>query len=413
MKTETSPAIYDLLIIGGGIAGAGLARHASLQGASTALFEKRYFGNGASHASSKLIHGGIRYLETSWDRLRKGDWISAQKNFRFVFTSLKECRRLEKIAPQLIKIIPITIPIYRSSKRSISTIYMGCLLYWFLGLLGGQSKFPKIYSNPQSILKQMPALKKDGLVGAITIYERLTDDIELVRKTLTSASKHGAHLFENTQVTGWKYDKTSRLYQVDTLNAVQKTHTYQARQIVNASGAWIDEVRSINHSAHQRKLIEPIAGCHIHIKPFMTQSMLLEAEDGRLFFCIHRGDHLRVGTTEVRCETPDHVLASSSEISYLLNALNTYFPNQHFDERSILHTDAGIRPLAVPKDSTSADRISREHQIIADDDGTLNLVGVKLTDHRRAAEQCFQLIRKPLKQSGCALKNIRSYKVKL
>lgn len=408
-----SKPIYDVLIIGGGIAGAGLAREASLQGASVALFEKKYFGNGASHASSKLIHGGIRYLETSWDCLHKGDFQGARKNLRFVFTSLRECRRLEKIAPQLIHHIPITIPVYRNAKRSVFTLYMGCLLYWLLGLLGGNSKFPRIHLGAKSVLKHFPSLNKEGLAGAITIHERLTDDIELVRKTLNSASKHGAHLFENTQIIQWRYNSQTKIYQVDALDAVRQIHTFQTRQIVNATGAWIDQVRDKNQHRNHLPLIEPIAGCHIHIRPFLKESMLLEAEDGRLFFCIHRGDHLRVGTTEVRCDKPDNVTASEAEIQYLLKALNTYFPDEHFDESSILHQDAGIRPLAMPKNTTSADRISREHQLILDGDGLMNMVGVKLTDHRRAAEECFDVLRKRLKKSGFHFKHMRSYKIKL
>ena len=145
MPTDPSDMIYDIAIIGGGIAGAGIARDASLRGLSVVLFEKSFFGAGASSKSSKLIHGGIRYLELSWDALKKAKFREAWKNLKFVFFSLGECRILARIAPDLIKPLPLLIPIYKNSPRGRLSIFMGAGLYTLLSLLSGGGRIPKVF----------------------------------------------------------------------------------------------------------------------------------------------------------------------------------------------------------------------------------------------------------------------------
>ena len=193
MKPEKT--VYDLAVIGGGIAGAAIARDAALRGIRVVLFEKNTFGSGTSSKSSRLIHGGIRYLEIAWDALKTGRLSEAWKNFCFVFSALKECRILQKIAPGLIRPIPILIPIYKEDPRGRWSIFAGALLYSALAALSGEWKPVKIFLNPSDIAKELPGLKTTGLLGGTRIWDRTVDDRALVRATMASAARHGAMTF--------------------------------------------------------------------------------------------------------------------------------------------------------------------------------------------------------------------------
>lgn len=387
MATPSDNKIYDIAIIGGGIAGAGLAREAALRGATVVLFEKNTFGSGTSSKSSRLIHGGIRYLELSWSALGRRDFDEAWKNFRFVFSSLRECRVLEKIAPDLVRPLPLIIPIYSNDHRGRASIFLGALFYSFLSCLAGNVKPVHIYWTKQSILKKLPALNPEGLRGGIRIWDHATDDHALVQKTIASAVKHGARCFENAEVLGDGYTFNEDCHEM--LVRIQgQDQKFQARKILNASGPWVDQVRDIfGEDQDKEPWIVPIAGSHITVKSFIPYSAILQAQDGRIFFAINQKDTCRVGTTEWRCDSPDHVPVPQEDKEYLLQSLAKYFPGKKWSAEDILSSDAGIRPLASPKNSQNPNLISREHEIRLGPTGIIHVLGVKLTDHRRAAEE--------------------------
>ena len=400
---NTKDQIYDIAIIGGGIAGAGIARDAAMRGMQTVLFEARTFGSGTSSKSSKLIHGGIRYLELSWVALCRGAFAEAWKNFRFVFLSLRECRTLEKIAPKLVRPIDLIIPIYHSDPRRPLTIYLGAILYSLLALLSGDLRTPKIFTSKKSILKKLPSLAPENLAGGILIRDHTTDDLALVEATIASAVKNGAKAFENTKVTGFEYDFEKNIYKIQT--GGNTSGFFYARKLLNATGPWVDKTRELLHNKeYDENLIEPIAGSHITLKRFLPYSVILQAEDGRLFFVISRGEEARVGTTEWRCEDPDQAKPTETDVTYLLNSLSKYFPFQKFRREDILSSDAGVRPLAKPRRNTRENEISREHEIRVDHSGVIHVLGVKLTDHRRAAEEIVSELVPELRRYNPAIK---------
>ncbi len=379
------PPVYDLAILGGGIAGAGIARDAALRGIRTVLFEKNTFGSGTSSKSSKLIHGGIRYLEIAWDFLKQGRWSEAWKNFRFVFLALKETQILARTAPDLVKPFPLIIPIYKNGGRRALSIYAGGLLYSLMALLSGASSFARVLGKPESVLQLVPALKKEGLQGGILIWDHWTDDLKLVKAILDSAQKAGATAFEHAEVTAYRWDDSKKVYEIS-VRMENQERLFYARKLVNATGAWVDSIRRRSGETGEN-LIIPVAGCHIHLKKFSPYSVILQAEDKRVFFAINFHNVARVGTTERLENNPDHVEATKAEVNYLLRELARYFPDLKAGKEDILSTDAGIRPLARPQKADSPNAISREHEIQVGPSGVLHILGVKLTDHRRAAEE--------------------------
>ncbi len=377
---------YDLAIIGGGIAGAAIARDASLRGLKVALLEKNDFGSGTSSKSSKLIHGGIRYLELAWKALLRQNGKEAYKNLAFVFSSLKESRILSEIAPDLVKPIPILIPLYAGQKRNRVSVFIGALLYYILAILAtGHGHLPKLFFTADSVLKKYPELKREGLKGGVVIWDHVTDDKALVMATIRSAQKGGAHCLPHARVTRYRYDTPHNYFEV-TFEQATGESVIRAHKLINASGPWVDQVRTLGRE-HDRDLVLPVAGSHIEVKPFVPYSMLLEAADGRYFFVIHLGDKARIGTTERIIQNPEGVSCSEEDITYLLASVNTYFPQVRLSTHEIINCDAGIRPLAHPHTGTPAHEISREHEFRVSPSGVIHVLGVKLTDHRRAAEE--------------------------
>ncbi len=402
--TEKTSIVYDLAIIGGGIAGAGIARDAALRGIQTVLFEKNTFGSGTSSKSSKLIHGGIRYLEIAWDALKKGRLDQAWKNFRFVFLALRETHILAGIAPALVKPFHLLIPVYEKGGRKPLSVYAGGLTYSFMAFLSGAgtSSFARILGKPGPVLELVPGLNQEGLKGAILIRDHWTHDLELVKATLRSAEKAGATAFERAEVTAYRWKTSEKAYEIET-QIDGKPQVFQARKLVNASGAWVDQLRQRGGETGE-KLIMPVAGCHIHLKKFSPYSVILQAEDKRIFFVINMEEIARVGTTE-RLETnPDHVEATEEEVNYLLRELARYFPDLKAGKKDILSTDAGIRPLARPPKEDPAHAVSREHEIVIGASGVLHVLGVKLTDHRRAAEEIVNKLVPDLAKQNPAIK---------
>ncbi|MCB9799646.1 MAG: FAD-dependent oxidoreductase [Candidatus Omnitrophica bacterium] len=377
--------IYDIGIIGGGIAGTAIARDAALRGLRVILWEKNTFGSGTSSRSSKLIHGGIRYLDTAWTALKKGRLKEFWKNFRFVFCALRETHLLEKMAPKLVRPISLIIPLYKKKGRSLAAAALGSFLYGIMSLVSGGRKFPRILWNQEAVLKLIPGLNPENLSGAVIIWDHTTDDLELVRQTACDAIKHGVTAFEQARAVNYHYDEPSKLYLVS-VERNGRIFQYPVRKLINASGPWIDKTRKL-FDHYTEDFIVPVAGSHITLKPFLKHSMILEAEDGRIFFIINRHGTARIGTTEWIHHDPDTLRTPKEDVSYLLNSIRHYFPGLKVSESSILSKDSGIRPLARPKNAQSPHDISREHEFRTDSEGIVHILGIKLTDHRRAAEE--------------------------
>lgn len=379
---------YDVAIIGGGIAGAAVAREASLRNLRVILFEKNTFGSATSSKSSKLIHGGLRYLELAWFALVKFRFREFWKNFRFVCSSLRESRTLVRAFPGLIHPIALTVPFYPSKGKSHFLMIAGCLVYGLLGKIFAGSKFPEILWSRAAILKRIPELLPENLSGGVVLWDHTTDDKALVQELIRSAVSKGAVAFERMKVTGCRPAGT--IFEVLTQNG-----NVIARSVVNATGPWVDQTRTELEKQKHENMIVPVAGSHLEFKQFLKESMVLEAEDGRIFFVINRNGVSRVGTTERPEHDPENTQVSESEIVYLLKELARLFPSLSLKRADILHQDCGIRPLAKPAHASNPHEISREHEIQVSPSGIYHLLGVKITDHRRAAEDLLNRLKNP------------------
>lgn len=378
--------LYDIAIIGGGIAGTAVALEACQKNLKTILFEKNTVGSGTSSKSSKLIHGGLRYLEIAWSALLAGRLTEFWKNLRFVFLALRETHTLARQWPDLIDDIELLMPIYSHQKRNRWSVFFGTWLYGFLSFLSGGKHFTRIVFSAESVLKLEPGLEKQGLLGAVIVWDHTTDDLALVKRLAETAQNCGAVILEQTSVQTYRKLESEACFEVVTPDSV-----YQARKVINAGGAWVDQIRQ-SASPTLNKMIVPVAGSHIEVPLFCQYSCILQAGDGRIFFTINRNQRSRVGTTERIEQNPDQVQATEEEIDYLIEGVRSFFPQTAPSKTDILTTDAGIRPLAKPERQTNPNAISREHQFVTDELGVIHVLGVKLTDHRRAAQELLKKI---------------------
>lgn len=381
----TESPSYDVAVIGGGIAGAAIADEAASRGLRILLLEKDEFGSGTSSRSSKLIHGGLRYLELAGRDLLRCHFSQSWKNLSFVFSSIHESRILQKTKPDLVHPHSILLPIYRSSPRRRWLIFLGTALYGTMAFLSGSRRFPRFLLSAKETLQKVPSLRQEGLLGGVVLWENLTDDKSLVHQTVQSAARKGAQTLHHAPVLRYEHDSAEKIYRI-TAKVEGSEKVFQAKRLVNATGPWIDQTRQMA-SPITDSFVLPIAGAHIELKQFTPCSCLLQAQDHRFFFVINTGTVSRVGTTEREWNDPDHVQPTEEEVAYLLESLRYYFPSLDFKKEHILRSDAGVRPLVRPSRESKANQVSREHAIFQTADGVLHVVGVKLTDHRRAARE--------------------------
>jgi glycerol-3-phosphate dehydrogenase len=368
---------FDVVVIGAGINGAGIARDAAMRGLKVLLIDKGEPGEGTTVASTRLIHGGLRYLE--------------HFEFGLVHESLRERETLLRIAPHLVKPLAITIPIYKQSKRGPLMIRAGMVLY---DLLSWGKSLPshRMLSRGET-LKQLPGLNPDGLVGSALYYDAQVEFPErLVMANVRSAREFGAEVRTQTRVTNLTVDH-GKVSGVE-LGGRQFA---EGAVIINAAGPWIDCVLE-RVPVKSPKLIGGTKGSHIVVAPFpgaTANALYVEARsDARPIFIIPWNKSYLIGTTDVRFEgDPDEVRCEPWEIDYLLSETNLALPAAHLMPDNILHTYSGVRPLPVTseKDEQSITRrhFIREHPQLPN---LLSIVGGKLTTYRSLSEECVDVI---------------------
>jgi glycerol-3-phosphate dehydrogenase len=372
---------FDVVIIGGGINGAGIARDAAMRGLKVLLVDKGDFGGGTTSASTRLIHGGLRYLE--------------HFEFGLVYESLREREILLRIAPHLVRPLAITIPIYKQSQRGRLTIRAGMILY---DLLSWGKSLPRhrMFSRTET-LKRWPGLNPDGLVGSSIYYDAQVEFPErLVVENLLSAREFGAEALNYTRVTNLAVEH-GRVSGVEFVREDGQQHFAEAGIVINATGPWIDQLLE-RASVASPKLIGGTKGSHLVVHPFPdapANAIYVEARsDGRPVFIIPWNRLYLIGTTDVRFEgDPDEVRCEPWEIDYLLAETNLALPKAVLTRDSIVNTYSGVRPLPVTgdKDEQSITRrhFIREHPQLPN---LLSIVGGKLTTYRSLAEECVDAI---------------------
>lgn len=376
-------ATVDVAVIGGGMAGAGIARDAAMRGLSTLLLERRDFAYGTTSKSSKLIHGGLRYLELL--------------DFALVRESLVERARLERLAPHVVRPLPFLVPVYRGAKRGMILVRVGMRLYDLLtpGKLTGRYRG----MPAREALALEPMLNAEGLLGAGYYFDDLLLFPErLCLENVLSARRHGAAVANYAEVEGMRRDASGwRLEVRDALTG--EGQTVSARVVVNAGGPWVDRIRRVaGVDEAGDRVLRTTKGIHVAVPRLTERAIYLESErDGRMFFVIPWREFSWVGTTDTDYQGDlDRVVATREEVDYLLASLARALPGHGVTPRSVAYAWAGVRPLAFEAGKRES-AVSREHRIVSEAEGTLlSITGTKLTTYRSLAEEATDRVARQL-----------------
>ena len=356
--------IFDLFIIGGGINGAGIARDAAGRGLSVCLADKGEVGGATSSWSTKLIHGGLRYLENY--------------EFKLVRESLKEREIIYKIAKPISKPIPFIIP-YVEKIRPAWLIKIGLFLY---DNLGGKSNIPK--SKTFDLTKKFPNILKEKYKTGFQYFDVQIDDKKLTKLNVKDAKRNKAKILE--------YNKVKKAEIIDNkwIIHLQDGNKIASKVLINASGPWINETLHKNIKIKSKKKIRLVKGSHIITKKLYKEDVAFtfQNKDERIIFVIpYKGKFSLIGTTEVEVKSPENKGISKTEIKYLINSVNNYLKKE-IGTKDIVDTYSGIRPLI--EDFNTASKVTRDYVFdlnIIKKLPLLNIYGGKLTTYRKLSER--------------------------
>jgi glycerol-3-phosphate dehydrogenase len=365
----------DILVIGGGITGAGVARDAAMRGLRVVLVDQNDLGSGTSSRSSRLVHGGLRYLET-------GD-------LRLVLEANRERRILLRIAPHLVWPLPFVFPLHRGDRLSLWRLNAGMWLYDLLAMFRNVRMHRML--GKRAMLEAEPMLRERGLRGGSRFYDAQCDDARLVLATARSAIHHGALVANYTAVRS--LERTAGRVvgaQVEDRLTGAGT-TIRASVVVNASGPWADRIRTMEDAGATR-LLQPTKGVHILVDRSRLDHregiMFLSPIDGRVLFILPWRDLSYIGTTDTDTdESPDELQVTPDEMVYLLRSANARFPNARLGLEDVRGAWAGLRPLLANSAARSESGRSREHAIVQGSGGMITVVGGKLTTYRSMAKE--------------------------
>ncbi len=382
---------FDLLIVGGGITGAGTARDAALRGLSVALVEADDWASGTSSRSSRLVHGGVRYLEHG--------------HLHLVFEASRERRTLLRIAPHLVRPLRFTWPVYRGARIPRWKLRAGLLAYDALSLFRNVGTHRG--ASARAILSRERGLRADGLVGGARYWDASTDDVRLTLANVASAADAGAVTCNHAPVVAFLHDaagtvRGARVRDADTGAEADVA----ARVVVNATGPWSDLTRRLDDRVEHAAVLGS-KGVHIAVPrdraPVADALTLLHPSDGRVFFILPSPVHTIIGTTETPATSgPDAVRANQRDVQYLLDAANHFFPAAQLSSPDVISAWAGIRPL-VSHAGTSANDASREHHVARAASGLISVTGGKLTTFRAMASEITDTVERVLGRTKATL----------
>lgn len=382
-RAQTIQALADtpleVLIIGGGIVGAGIARDAATRGLRVGLVEQHDFAFGTSSRSSRLLHGGLRYL--------------AQGRIGLVHEASVEKKVIHHIAPHLAEPLPFIFPTYRGDKDwALWQLKIGVKLYDLL--CGGRNLGKSTWLSKAAVLQKVPDLAGAGLKGAVRYYDGFTNDARLTLDTLRSAAKAGALVLNYSRFNDakradlWECDLEDRLG--------QKGFPIRAHTVVNATGPWADGL------PHSRVKLRVTKGVHLVVERTRVPvpETVVMTEGKRILFAIPWGERTILGTTDTDYHgSANHVAATTADMSYILQITNHFFPKAELTGADVVSSWAGLRPLLSDPNGRPSD-ISRSHEIKNTEPGWWDVAGGKLTTYRLMAEQAVDGIVKWLNQSN-------------
>ncbi|MFZ3579304.1 glycerol-3-phosphate dehydrogenase/oxidase [Virgibacillus sp. DJP39] len=369
----------DLLVIGGGITGAGITLDAATRGLRTGTIEMNDFAAGTSSRSTKLVHGGLRYLK--------------QFEIKMIAEVGKERAIVYENGPHVTTPEWMMLPFHKGGNFGPLTTNFGLRVYDFLaGVKKGERR--EMF-RPEEALKQEPLIKKDGLKGAGYYVEYKTDDARLTIEVLKKAVQHGAHVINYSKAIDFIYDNDKKITGViveDQLTG--RKLTINAKKVINAGGPWVDELREVDGSK-KGKTLHITKGSHLVFsqKQFpLQQAIYFDAPDGRMIFAIPRNEKTYVGTTDTTYEGDiGHPTLTKEDRTYLLHAINYMFPSLEMTASDVESSWAGLRPL-ISEEGKKPGEISRKDEIFISDSGLISMAGGKLTGYRKMAEQAVNTV---------------------
>ncbi len=385
--------LFDVVVIGGGITGAGIAREAALAQQRVALLERDDFASGTSSRSSRLVHGGVRYLEHG--------------HLALVFESSRERRFLLSLAPHLVRPLAFTWPVYRGARVPRWKLRAGLSLYDALSMFRNTQRHHAL--SAREIETAEPALSREDLLGGARYWDAATDDTRLTLANALAARESGAVVLNHVTVTGGlRANGDTRLLGVRVHDVVGNVDfDVRARVVINATGPWSDATASLTGASTMQSVLGS-AGAHIAIPRHRLGNndavTMISPIDGRVTFALPAGPHAIIGTTErVAHVGPEAIRATQFEVQYLLRTTNALFPNAQLTLDDVVAAWAGIRPLAVARAGVGgANAASREHAITRRDDGLISVTGGKLTTYRAMSADVLSRITTPSHESTSA-----------
>jgi glycerol-3-phosphate dehydrogenase len=378
---------FDVLVIGGGITGAGIARDAAMRGLRTALVERDDFASGTSSRSSRLVHGGVRYLEHG--------------HLHLVFESSRERRTLLRIAPHLVRPLRFTWPVYRGARIPLWKLGAGLFMYDALAVFRNVQNHRLL--APKEVTGQEPALKREDLVGGAVYYDAATDDARLTLANIIAAEEAGAvavnhataiHMVrEGDRIVG-------AVVRDDAGDAPGTELAVHASVVVNATGPWTDALRGMDGNGNG-SAVRATKGVHIAVSRERLAThgalTLLSPTDGRVMFALPSAATTILGTTDTpTAERPEAVRASREDVEYLLAAANSFFPSARLTPADVVAAWAGIRPLVASGFTSDPASASREHRIDRSPSGMISVSGGKLTTYRSMAAEVVDIVQRSL-----------------
>ncbi|MCI0664086.1 MAG: glycerol-3-phosphate dehydrogenase [Acidobacteria bacterium] len=377
---------FDVLVIGGGITGSGIALDAADRRLSVALVEKRDFASGTSSRSTKLIHGGLRYLE--------------HFDFSLVREALQERTILSRIAPHLVEAFPFAIPIYRELQQNYDhplKMRAGLLLYDLLAGRHRMNRHRRI--SAEEALKLAPQLDPEGLKGALLYYDALTDDSRLVIEVIKAARSRGATVSNYTRLLGFTKGVDGRISGARLRDELTgESFVARSKVLINATGVWVEDIIKLDEGgeAHLSKRIRPSKGIHLTVSADrlrVTSAWLIPSLDShRFYFVVPWKGRVNIGTTDTDYSgNKDTPHSERHEVEEILAAINQYFPGAQLEPADVISSWAGLRPLITDPRAVKTSEVSRKEELYATADGLISISGGKLTTYRRMARSAIDL----------------------
>jgi glycerol-3-phosphate dehydrogenase len=385
-QTSTASPEHDLIVIGAGINGLGIAKDAAERGLSVVLVEQEDICFGVSAWSGRLIHGGLRYLE--------------HMDLPLVRESLKERERLFKLAPHLVKPVDLIMPFYKKNRRPAWMIWLGMMAYDMLSL-DKTVPFHRILGKAK-VKERFAGMSNDGLGGAAVFIDGQVEYAErLCVELAIAAAELGGEIRIHEKVVGFEYSD-GRVVGVQTLKSNGQASTIRAKAVINAAGPWVDRVNDKLKDRQTKRLIGGTKGSHIIVDPFPgapSDVIYYESQaDGRLVLVIPWMGRYLIGTTDTKFDLePDEARADQTEVEYLLREVNVLIPQSGLTQKDILYTYSGVRPLPYAP-GVSEWKIPRSHIVLDHTSDSLpglySVVGGKLTTFRQLAEDAITMVLK-------------------